>query len=119
MKVIGFIFIAIVLPASLLADQIILKNGDRLTGTIVKADTKSLVMKTEFAGEVTVQWDVIREMTSSQSLHLELKNGQKVAGPITTSDGNLVVSTKAAGTVEVPRGNVGKIRSESEQLALR
>jgi hypothetical protein len=38
----------------LFADQIVLKNGDRLTGTIEKSDDKSLVMKTEFAGEVTV-----------------------------------------------------------------
>ena len=41
---------------SLFADQVTLKNGDRLTGTIIKSDGKSLVIKTEFAGEVTVDW---------------------------------------------------------------
>jgi len=35
------------------ADQITLKNGDRLTGTIVKSDAKTLVIKTEAAGDVT------------------------------------------------------------------
>jgi hypothetical protein len=40
----------------LFADQIVLKNGDRLTGTIEKSDDKALVIKTAFAGEVTVQW---------------------------------------------------------------
>jgi hypothetical protein len=34
-----------------------LKNGDRLTGTIVKSDTKTLLIKTELAGDVTVLWD--------------------------------------------------------------
>ena len=31
------------------ADQIVLKNGDRLTGTVVKSDGKILVLHTEFA----------------------------------------------------------------------
>jgi hypothetical protein len=36
---------------SVVADQVTLKNGDRLTGTIVKSDAKTLLIKTEFAGE--------------------------------------------------------------------
>ncbi len=38
---------------SVMADQVTLKNGDRLTGTIVKSNGKTLLIKTEFAGEVT------------------------------------------------------------------
>jgi hypothetical protein len=34
------------------ADQVTLKNGDRLTGMIVKSDAKTLLIKTEFAGGV-------------------------------------------------------------------
>ena len=117
MRLLGFLLFAMFLPSSLLADQVTLKNGDRLTGTVVKADTKSLVIKTEFAGKVTIQLDGIRELSSSQPLHVELKNGQKVAGPVSTIDGNLIVSTKSAGAVETPRSDVSKIRSESEQLA--
>jgi hypothetical protein len=30
-----------------LADQVVLKNGDRLSGTVVKSDAKNLVIKTE------------------------------------------------------------------------
>ena len=40
-------------------DQITLKNGDRYSGTIVKSDAKELVLKTEFAGTVTIQWDAV------------------------------------------------------------
>lgn len=38
---------------TVLADEVTLKNGDRLTGTIVSSDTKTLVIKTEAAGVVT------------------------------------------------------------------
>ena len=32
------------------ADQVVLKNGDRVTGTIVKKDAKDLTIKTAFGG---------------------------------------------------------------------
>ncbi len=53
---VGLMMICTICP-KLLADQIILKNGDRLTGTIIKSDDKSLSLKSEFAGTVMVQWD--------------------------------------------------------------
>ena len=75
------------------------------------------MIKTEFAGEVTVQWPAIQELKSDQSLHISLKNGETVVGPVTTSDGKLEVSTKAAGNVETARENVVVIRDDGEQLA--
>jgi putative salt-induced outer membrane protein len=109
--------LSLLFGTSLFADQVTLKNGDRLTGTIVKADTKNLVIKTEFAGEVTIAWDAIQEMTSSENLHLEMKNGQTLEGAVATSDGKFVVHSNAAGTMEAPKDEISKIRSESEQLA--
>jgi hypothetical protein len=73
-----------------MADQVTLKNGDRLTGSIVKSDAKTLLIKTEFAGEVNVQWDAVSGMMSSQPLHLALKDAQTIVGwlswQITLSD---------------------------------
>lgn len=54
----------------LLADQIVLRNGDRLSGTIEKSDDKELVIKTELAGEVTVQWPAIQEIRQSNHFML-------------------------------------------------
>lgn len=99
------------------ADQVVLKNGDRLTGTIVKSDGKELVVKTEFAGDVTIQYPAIQDIKSDQQLHLEAKDGQKAVGPVTTSDGKIEVATKTAGTVAVPAENVVVIRNDAEQLA--
>jgi putative salt-induced outer membrane protein YdiY len=101
----------------LFADQIVLKNGDRLTGTIEKSDNKALVIKTEFAGEVTVQWPAIQDVKSEQPLHVGLKGGQNVVGPVSTSDGNIEVSTKNAGNVEAPKEAVVVMRSDAEQSA--
>jgi len=116
-KVQGLAVIFIFLfPAALFADQIVLKNGDRLTGNIEKSDAKTLVIKTEFAGEVTVQWPAIQEITSSAPLHVSVTGGQTVVGTVTTSDDTLAVAT-ATGTVNEPKTSVTKLLSEAEQTA--
>ena len=94
-----------------------LKNGDRLTGTIEKSDDKTLIIKTEFAGEVTVEWPAVQEITSTQALSVSLSDGKTVVGTVTTSDGNLSVATANAGTVTEPKASVTKLFGEAEQAA--
>src|SRR5271154_1448152 len=99
----------------LLADQVTLKNGDRLTGSIVKYDGKNLIFKSEFAGQVTIPWDAVTAITSSDPLNVGLKDGQMVVGVVTTSDGKFSVATKDTGSVIAARENVAVIRSKDEQ----
>ena len=41
------LFVAPLLASSLRADQVVLKNGDRVTGAVVKKDGKNLTVKTD------------------------------------------------------------------------
>ena len=116
LQVLAWVFVFL-FPASLLADQIVLKNGDRLTGTIEKSDEKTLLIETEFTGEVTVQWPAIQEITSTQPLHVSLADGKTVVGTVTTTDGNLAIVTPNAGTVTEPKASVTKVFGEAEQAA--
>jgi putative salt-induced outer membrane protein YdiY len=104
---------ALVPPAQ--ADQVTLKNGDRLTGTIVKSDGKSLVLKTDAAGEITVKWDAVSGIVSSQPLSVQLRDGQVVSGDVTTEDGKFEVATRDRGQVAAPRDSVIAIRNGAEQ----
>ena len=99
------------------ADQITLKNGDRLTGTVVKSDGKTLVLHTDAAGDVTIKFDAIDQITSDKDLHVSLKGGKTAVGPVTTSGGKIEVATKSAGTVEAPKGDITLIRNDAEQAA--
>src|SRR5271170_1506560 len=87
-----------VFSSALFADQVVLKNGDRLTGTITKSDDKTLIIKTEFAGDVTVQWPAVEQITSTQPLHVATSEGKTVVGAVTTTDDTLAVNTSASGT---------------------
>ena len=116
-KSLFLLMIVILLSPALFADQVSLKNGDRLTGAIVKSDAKTLVLKTEAAGEVTFQWSAIDAITSTQPLHVGLAGGQMVVGPVATKDGQLQVTTTTAGIVTAAKDSVQVIRSDSEQAA--
>ncbi len=104
-----------VLGVSARADQVTLKNGDRLTGTIVKSDAKTMLIKTELAGDVNVQWDAVTSIVSSQPLHLELKDGQTIVGTVATTDGKFEVETKTAGEVSAPKDAVVTVRDDDEE----
>jgi putative salt-induced outer membrane protein YdiY/small nuclear ribonucleoprotein (snRNP)-like protein len=97
------------------ADQVTLKNGDRLTGTVVKSDGKTLVLHTDAGGDLTIQFTAIQEMKTEKELHVTLKGGKTVVGPVTTTDGKLEIATKTGGTVEAPKDEVTLIRNDAEQ----
>jgi putative salt-induced outer membrane protein YdiY len=99
------------------ADQITLKNGDRLTGTVVKSDGKTLVLHTDAAGDVEFKFDAIEDIKTDAELHVSLKNGKTAVGAVTTTDGKIEVATKTGGTVEAAKDEVTLIRNDAEQEA--
>ena len=100
-----------------LADTIKLKNGDRLTGSIVKSDEKALVIKTEYAGLVTVNWDAVQEVESAQQLNVFSKSGQKIIGTLASTENKVEVTTKDAGKVELAKSDITTMRNADEQIA--
>lgn len=113
-----FAFLALVgLSSIALADQVTLKNGDRITGTVVKGDGKSIVLHTDALGDVTIKFDAIQDIKTEQELHVELKGGKNAVGPVTTTDGKLEVATKTSGTIEATPADVTVIRNDAEQAA--
>ena len=113
-KIVAGLLLLLAIPA--LADQVVLKNGDRLTGSIVKSDGKQLVIKTDYAGDVTVKFDAIQSMTSAGDLHVSLP-GKTVVGPVTTSGDDVIVATRTAGPVEAPKASITMLRSPAEEAA--
>jgi hypothetical protein len=104
---------------SVRADQVTLKNGDRLSGTIVKSDddAKTLLIKTELAGDVTVKWDAVTAIVSSQPLHILLSDGRVIVGRVSTADGTLQIATDT-GTIPAAHDAVKAIRDNATQKEL-
>jgi hypothetical protein len=111
------IVMGLILAQTAMADQIILKNGDRITGTLIKSDGKSLTMKSEFVGTFSAPLDAVDQISAEQPLYIVLKDGQTVVGTVTTSGGALAVQTKDTGTLSVVRDSIVSVRSKEEQAA--
>lgn len=117
MRRITFFGIAVLVFAcpQVFADQVVLKNGDRLTGTLVDSDGKTLTLKSVFAGEVKIQWDAIQGITSDEPIYVSAKGGEVLVGKVTTSDGTFTVQTANSGPVTVAKDVVESVRSKERQ----
>ena len=93
------------------ADQITLKNGDRLTGKIVTTDDKTLVLKTDYAGEVKIDRGVIVSVASDEALNVTPKGGQKVTGKVVTAGETIQVGGQTIAISDAA------IRDEASQKA--
>ena len=93
-----------------------MKNGDRVTGIIVKQDGKTITVKTENFGTVTAAWDQVSSIQSDQPVNVVLKDGKTLVGTVSPSQGKVEVTTKEA-KVDVSPGEVATIRNADEQNA--
>jgi len=100
----------------LYAEEVTLKNGDRLTGTILKVSDKKLTIKTEHAGTVTIDWDAVAEFSSERPMVVTRTDKQIVSGAVSTEHLEVQVST-ASGTQTIPMAEVAGIRSTADQAA--
>ncbi len=103
---------------SIFADQIVLKNGDRLTGKIVKKDGDKIIIQTESAGTVTILWDAVQKIVADEPVNLELSDGQILKGKVATTDEEKIeVETLDARTIEIERAKIEIVRSAAEQAS--
>jgi putative salt-induced outer membrane protein YdiY len=110
------VFSLLLIACSARADQVVLKNGDRLTGKIVSGDGKTLLLKSEFAGDVTIQWDAITDIESSDNIHITLKDGTRLSGKVTTQDGKfVVVGAPAPMPVVAAKETIAAVRNDAVQ----
>ena len=99
------------------ADSATLRNGDHLTGTIITSDGKDLTLKTDFAGEIKIKWDAVKEVSSDKALYVVTSEKKTVNGTITSEGADLIVHTSGSGEVRVPLAQVTIVRSADQQAA--
>lgn len=98
-----------------LADQVVMKNGDRVTGTIVKKDAKTLTIKSAHFGVVTLPWDQVASAKAETPINIVMPN-QTVSGTLNL-DKDKVEITTGGSTRPVPASDVVALRDAAEQKA--
>jgi putative salt-induced outer membrane protein YdiY len=98
------------------ADQVAFKNGDRLTGSIIKKDGINLTVKTNQVGVVVVPWDQITECVIEKPIHLVLKDGRTLLGTLMISEGKTEIAA-AQSKISINPADIIAMRNEDEEKA--
>jgi putative salt-induced outer membrane protein YdiY len=82
------LFLILVSIAS--ADEIVLENGDRMTGKLTKLEKEMITFETEYAEPINVQTSKIKSITTDSPVEIHLISGEVLKGRISTDEsGNL------------------------------
>lgn len=115
-KFLSFCLILILFFCSnLFADQVVMLNGDRVTGKILKKDGDSIILETESMGVVKIRWNLVERIVSDEPLSLTLNDGKILEGKVETIQNKLNVKTADAGKIEIDKESVKIVRTPKEQ----
>jgi hypothetical protein len=73
-------------------DTIVLTNGDRVTGEIVRLEAATLTIRTSLLGTVDVDWPDIAALVSPQLFEVERADGVRFVGSLAASEAGAVLA---------------------------
>lgn len=89
--------------SALAADEIVLKNGSRILGTVTGVRDGVVTVDTEFAGTLKIQQDQVASLTASEPIVLKLADGTVVEEPaLRVEDETLLLASAGAPAATYP-----------------
>jgi len=84
-------------------DVVVMTNGNRITGEVKDLSHGTLDYSTDDMGRLSIEWNHVVRLSSSQTFEVTLKSGQKLFGSLVegAQDGTLAISGAAVNTVPV------------------
>ena len=79
--------IAAIAGPLLFADQVVLDNGDRITGKVTKKDGDAVTIASDLMGAVTVKWAHVKSIATDEPVTVVLSGGKPVEGKLATTRG--------------------------------
>lgn len=98
------------------ADEIIMRDGSRLLGKVVKRENGTLDFATTYAGTIKIQWNEIAEITSKKPMEFLLKDDSTVTGThVTNNVDDLIVAGESGQgpPITLPQDTVTLINPEA------
>jgi putative salt-induced outer membrane protein YdiY len=72
------------------ADEVWLKNGDRLTGRVVSLEEGALLFSTTYAGDISIKWEEVVNLKTEEPIRIVLTDETMVQGPVLPGEGGSV-----------------------------
>ena len=100
-------FPAFMLSAPGHADEIELTNGDRITGRIVSKAGNELVVRTDYAGELRLRWDLVKSLRTSEPVTVMTTGGDLLnSAQLAASEADKVALSNPSTEGNVKRGDI-------------
>jgi putative salt-induced outer membrane protein YdiY len=80
-----FLCLSLMLSSSVFADEIVLKNGDKISGRLVLIENQNLYFQTNYAGELLIPAGQVVEIKTEAPVRADLGSGEIVTGQIETT----------------------------------
>lgn len=97
-------------PGTAKADEVHLKNGDRITGEVVTMEEDKLVLKTSYAGEITIEWQQVASIATDTPVEVSFQDETTVVGTTKPAkDGE--ISLEAVETAELISFQLDEVKS--------
>jgi hypothetical protein len=85
-----------------LADEVVFLNGDRLTGKIISAAGGKLILKTDAAGEITIDMAKVKTFSTDAPIGVKVGEQKQVISKVTPGNDGQVQAQIAPGTTPQP-----------------
>jgi putative salt-induced outer membrane protein YdiY len=89
-QIIGFGLSCFLANSIVFADVVNLKNGDLISGDIIKMGSKSITVETQYAGEIELKWEDIKTLKTDNDVTLMRPDRSRVKGRITSVENGLL-----------------------------
>ena len=89
--------------------MITLLNGDRITGEIIDLDRGRLVLKTDDAGTIDIEWDKIASVEAARRFEVETSDGRRFLGSLGKAADRVVRIVSTDGDASLPMPEITRI----------
>jgi len=95
--------------------MLLMRNGDQLTGVVIKKEKKVLHFKTPYAGTLEIHWDEVSELRTDKPIKLMLDSNEIISSDtIRNSDDSTIIKSATTGETRiVKRSTLTHINPES------
>jgi hypothetical protein len=99
-------------PLQVYADQVIMTNGDRVSGKFISFSQTAVNLSTPHSGTIQIDRKQIQQLVTDSAAVVELVSGERIIGRISPGEGRVIVITSIAlGERMIPIDLVRTIRA--------
>lgn len=88
------LFLVLLFSGVVSADEVILANGDKLTGTIIEIKDSILSLETTYSDPIKLKLEAVQRMSTTEPVEIHLVDGEVLKGKI-TAEGEKEVAVEA------------------------